>query len=210
MISKLTSVFDDMSTIQYVARHVGFPAYVVDNLPFITKVFVLSVLVSFIMKIILAVVFRVDFKEMRDDADLILDSTGLFFGYIGGCLCDVGIVIGLLVMRNFNVDFSFLAESGSMIEKLILIVLNLFELVFECAFFVPFVLLFINNIRVYKLWGPFQTVITVFIGLSIFLIIAGAFIVGIIQVLPFMLYMALYMICLSGIVSLIIRILGGS
>lgn len=210
MLDKFYAVFADMQKVQHFLVLVGYPEALVERLPRLIPNFLLLVMVLFLVKYLLVVLKVVPSSSKRYERWM---EAGAPFtsGWLGGMLVDVCLFFGLMTtssfMKNITKGFRALGD-GSIFANVILFVLLLVEIAFMCAFYVPLVLSFINNIRVWGVWGFFETILKAFMGLSVFIFIAAAFLISFISILPYLFIFALYMFGLYGICQAICSIMG--
>ena len=210
MLDKYYGLFGDMTKVQEVLALADFPQPIIDNAPKLIPNFLLLVIVLFFVKRVLNV-FKILPTGHERYERFVAAGAPFSSGWMGGMLADLGLAIGLMGLNFFSgkivSGFQAIPDQKGIVMKVLLFVLVLLEVAFICAFYVPLVMNFISNIRVWGFWGIFETVLTVFLGLSVFIFIFIAVVIGFLYAIPAAIFMFLCLTGMYGIAHLILLII---
>jgi len=195
MLEKYFSLFGILSNADFLLKEWGYSESFIANFPRNVGIFILMGVGIGLLKIILLVLHVIPrHKEADEIAKQVVKGEYKLWGTLGGGVTDVGLFFGFMVVNMgreipvliYTMLFDPPGENMAfiIIMRILTVGVALLYLAFLVVLFGPFFITFVNNMKVYKWWGLFETALDLFIGLYAFFILAAMIIAGIITSMP--------------------------
>lgn len=200
MLEKYISFFDGLSAAERVLRMWGYTDTFIEKFPRNVAMFVLIGVCLGIVKIFLLLLHLLPNRSRKMEiAEERVKGEIKLFGVFGGGIANLAMFLGMMAVNMGRAVPGFLRETFSsefaegvgftIFARIVTIVVALLYLAVICGLFTPIVICFVNNMKIYGIWGIFETILSAFLGISALVVVGVMLLAGALTMLPFYIYM---------------------